>query len=60
MDRNQIELDERKQMQNVQYPDLNHHSVEDAPPQQEIDIEEQREQINHRQKMRRIFQSVRI
>lgn len=60
MDRNQIELDERKQMQNVQYPDLNQHLVEDAPPQLDMDIEEQREQLNHRQKMRRIFQSVRM
>lgn len=60
MARNQIELDERKHMQNVQYPDLNHHSVDDAPSQQEIDIEEQREQLSHHQKMRRTFQSVRI
>lgn len=60
MDRNQIELDERKQMQNVQYPNLNQHLVDDTAPQQEIDIEEQREQLNHRQKMRRTFQSVRI
>lgn len=60
MDRNQIELDERKQMQNVRYPDLNQHQVEDMPQQQEIDVEEQREQLNNRQKMRRIFQSVRI
>lgn len=60
MDRNQIELGERKQMQNVQYPDLNQHLVEDTPSQQEIDIEEQQDQLNHRQKMRRTFQSVRI